>query len=60
MAVLESLFIKVTGLRACNSIKKRLQQNCFPRVIATFSRTPVFTEYLSDVFKQSIHISGSN
>ena len=27
--MLESLFSKVTGLKACNFIKNRLQQSCF-------------------------------
>ena len=35
-AVLESLLIKITGLQACNSIKKRLQHNCFPVNIEKF------------------------
>ena len=28
--MLESLFNKVAGLKACNFIKKRLQHGCFP------------------------------
>ena len=34
--MLESLFNKVTGLKACNFIKKRLQHMCFPVNIAKF------------------------
>ena len=30
MTVLESLFNKVAGLKACNFIKKKLQHRCFP------------------------------
>ena len=33
-------FHKVTGLVACNFIKKRLQDRCFPVNIAKFLRTP--------------------
>ena len=34
--VFESLFNKVTGLKACNFIEKRLQYRCFPVDIAIF------------------------
>ena len=44
--MLESLFNKVAGLKACNFIKKRLQHRCFPVNIAKFLRTSFFTEYL--------------
>ena len=44
--VLESLFKKVTGLRACNFIEKRLQHRCFPVKFAKFLRAPFFTEGL--------------
>ena len=44
--VLESLFNKVPGLQACNFIKKRLQQRCFPVNIAKFLRTASFIEHL--------------
>ena len=37
--VLESLFNKVTGLKACTFIKKRLQHRCFPMNHARFSKT---------------------
>ena len=37
--VLESLFNKAAGLKACNFIKKRLQHRCFPVNIAKFLRT---------------------
>ena len=39
--MLESLFIKVTGLRACNFIKKRPQRRCFPVKFAKFSRASI-------------------
>ena len=39
--VLESLFNKAAGLQVCNFIKKRLQQRCFPVIIAKFLRTPI-------------------
>ena len=34
--MLESLFKNVTGLKACNFIKKRTQDKCFPVNIAKF------------------------
>ena len=37
--MLESLFNKVAGLRACNFIKKRLQHRCFPVKFANLLRT---------------------
>ena len=37
--MLESLFNEITGLQACNFIKKRLQHRCFPMKFAKFSRT---------------------
>ena len=37
--VLESLFNKVTGLRASHFVKKRLQHRCFPVIFANFLRT---------------------
>ena len=39
-------FNKVSGLKACNFIEKRLQHRCFPMKFAKFLRTPFFTEYL--------------
>ena len=39
--MLESLSNKDAGLQACNFIKKRLQQRCFPVNIAKFLRTPI-------------------
>ena len=39
--VLESLFNKVAGLRACCFIKKRLQHICLSVKFAKFLRTPV-------------------
>ena len=44
--VLESVFNKVAGLRACNFITKKLQQRCFPVKFAKFVRTPFLTEHL--------------
>ena len=37
--MLDSLFNKVSGLKACNFIKKRLQRKCFSVNIAKFLRT---------------------
>ena len=44
--VLKSLFNKVAGIQACNSVKKKLQHRCFPVNIAKFLRTAFFTEQL--------------
>ena len=42
-----SLFLnKVSGLKACKFIKKRLQHRCFTGKFAEFSRTTFFTEHL--------------
>ena len=38
--MLEFLFNKVAGPKACNFIKNRLQQRCFPMKFANFLRTP--------------------
>ena len=38
-------FYKAAGLKACNSIKKRLQHNCFPVKFAKFLRRPFFKEF---------------
>ena len=45
--MLESFFNKAADLKACNSIKKRLQHNCFPVKFAKFLRTPFFKEFQS-------------
>ena len=42
--VLKSLFNKVAGILACNFIKKKLQQRCFPVNIAKFVGTVFFVE----------------
>ena len=39
--VLESLFNKITGLKACIFIKKKLKHKCFPVNIEKFLRTPI-------------------
>ena len=44
--VLESLFSEISGLQACNFIKKRYQHKFFPLNIAEFLRTAVFIEHL--------------
>ena len=43
--VLRSLFDKVAGFEACNSIKKRLQQRCFLVKFVKFLSTPFFKEH---------------
>ena len=42
--MLESLFIKVVGLKTCSSIKKRLQHMYFSVKFAKFLRTTFFAE----------------
>ena len=44
--MLESLFNKVTGLKAYNFIKKRLQRRNFTVKFAKFSKTTCFTEHI--------------
>ena len=39
--VLESLFNKISGLKVCNFIRKKLQHRCFPVNIAKFLRTAI-------------------
>ena len=44
--VLESLFKKIPGLKACNFIRKKPEHRCFPVKFAKFLRAPFFTEHL--------------
>ena len=44
--MLESLFNKLAGLKACKFIKTRLYHRCFPVKFAKFLKTPSFAEYL--------------
>ena len=44
--MLEPVFNKYAGLKACNFIEKRLQHRCFPLKFAKFLRTPLFTEHI--------------
>ena len=44
--MLESLFNKVAGLKACNFINKRLQRRCFTVPLAKRLRIPVSKEHL--------------
>ena len=39
--VLESVFSKVAGLKACNFITKKVQHRCFPVRFAKFLRIPI-------------------
>ena len=48
--LLESLFNKVTGLQACNFIKRRLQHKCFHVKFAKFFRASFFTEHFRWLF----------
>ena len=48
--VLEPLFNKVTGLMACNFIKKRPQHRCFPVNITKYLRKAFFMEHLRWLF----------
>ena len=47
--MLESLFNKITGLRACNIFKKRLQNRCFPMSIAKLLRIPILKGILEQL-----------
>ena len=47
--MLESVFNKVTGLQACNFVKKRFQYRCYYLKFAKFSRILFFTEHLFTV-----------
>ena len=42
----ENTCVGVSGLQACNFIKKRLLHRCFPVNILKFLRTPFFAEHL--------------
>ena len=44
--MLESLFNKVAGLKACGFIKERLQHKSFPVNFHKFLKTSFFTEHL--------------
>ena len=44
--MLESLFNKVTMLKACNFIQEKPQHRCFPVKNAKFSRTHFFAEHI--------------
>ena len=50
--VLESLFNKISGLKVCNFIRKKLQHRCFPVNIAKFLRTAFSIEDLRWLFLQ--------
>ena len=56
--MLESHFNKVTGIHACNFIKKRLQHMCFPMKFAKFLRTPILTQF-REGFIGAAHGGGS-
>ena len=47
--MLESLFNKVVGLKACNFIKRRLQHKCFPVKFAKCLRVPFLQNLFSRV-----------
>ena len=52
-----SFFNKVTDLKVCNFIKKRLQHRCFPVNILEFSRSTFFIEYLWSLVAASVSCS---
>ena len=47
--VLESLYNKVAGLKACSVIKKRLQHRCFPVNIAKRLLLPLEVFYIRNL-----------
>ena len=49
--LLEPLFNKVAGLKACNFIKKRFQHMCLPVKFSKFLRTPI----LKNICEPLIH-----
>ena len=56
--VLESLFNKVAGLKACNFIKNRLQHGCFVK-FANLLRTSFFKEHLRWLLLEQHHTNVS-
>ena len=53
--VLESLFKKFPGLKACNFVNKRLQYRCFTEKFRKFLRTPFLQNTSSGCFwKKSV------
>ena len=54
--VLESIFNKVAGLKACNFIKKRLQHRCFPVKFAKFLRTPTLKNICERLFPTAVNL----
>ena len=54
-SVLESVFNKATGLKACNFIKKRLQHRCFPLKFAKFLKAPFLKNICDDCFS-TVHL----
>ena len=56
----ESLFNKVTGLQAYNSIKKRFQRRCFPVKFAKFSRITTLKNVCERLLLKASSASSSN
>ena len=56
--MLESLFNKVVGLKACNFIKKRHRQGCFLANIAKFFKKAYFEKHLGMVATLNVHLVG--
>ena len=52
--MLESLFSKVSGPKACNFTEKRLQHSCLPVNIAKFLRTPILKHIYEWLLLKSI------
>ena len=52
--VMEWLFNKVSNLKACNFIKKRLQRRCFHVIIARFLRVPILKNICERLLLQMI------
>ena len=53
IAVLESLFNKIAGLKAWNFVKKRFQHRCFAVNIAKFLRAPILKNICKRLFLYS-------
>ena len=49
-------FNKIAGFQACNFIKKRLQNRCFPVNIAKFFKSTYFEEHRSVILKEKVSL----
>ena len=57
---LEILQISQENLKACDFIKKRLQNRCFPLKFVKFLRAPIFTEHLRRLLLLHVQFESNN